>query len=204
MRIIRYPFNEKQTGYLYQTLVEREGIMVYPTETFYAIGCDARKSESVNRIYQLKNRKRTSPLLVLINSWDMAREYITFENDDQIAFLRQFWPGPLTAILPMKGGLAPELNYQNSVVGFRMTDSDVARALITIIGAPIVGTSANISNQRETTRMSETRGYFGDQVEIYVDGGETPGEAPSTIIDMSRPKPYPIIRQGKLTFGERD
>ncbi len=199
MNTFQYPFSGKTPELIKEVLVENDGTIVYPTETFYALGCAANNSVAVNKVYQLKNRSRTMPLLVLVDDWEMLYQYTGPIHPAHLEILRRHWPGPLTAILPHKGGLAKELNMNSEFLGFRMTSSEIAKELIRLVGMPLVGTSANISSQKETNEIETAQKTFGDSVEIFVDGGKTPGIKPSTLVDMTK-ETYKVVREGMISI----
>ncbi len=198
MKVITPPFKSDDYELIRKTLLDDKGTIVYPTETYYALGCASNASSAVNKVYTLKQRKKNMPLLVLVNSWEMLKIHAADISIDQQAFLRKHWPGPLTAILETQKNLAEELNYLNSTLGFRMTSSSIAKDLIHTIGVPLVGTSANRSVEPEISEFSIVQSAFGDQVDLYINGGTTPGKLPSTIIDMTQSDRFSVIRQGKI------
>jgi L-threonylcarbamoyladenylate synthase len=180
-------------------LLKENGCIIYPTETFYALGCAADNSEAVGKIYSLKKRNRNQPLLVLIDSWEMFDRYTSEVGEAQLKLLKKHWPGPLTAILKQKGNLAAELNHGGSALGFRMTSSPIARELIQIAGLPLVGTSANRSGKQEIADCDSVKKIFSDTVDIYIDGGKTPGILPSTLVDLTTDV-WTVVRQGMISI----
>ncbi len=200
MITLSFPFQADGEQLIRKTLLEDRGIIVYPTETFYALGCAATDSIAVDSIYRLKGRSHRLPLLVLVNSWDMLNRYAEGIDETTMKVLNQYWPGPLTAVLKCKDNLAGELNSGGTTLGFRMTSSAVARELIKLIDLPLVGTSANHSSQTETNSCEKARDIFDDKVDIYIDGGTTPGKLPSTVVDFTGESPR-VIRRGMVHFG---
>lgn len=199
MKTIGYPFQDSDRTEIREVLT-RDGIMVFPTETFYAIGCLATSSAAVERIYALKQRQKGAPLLVLIDSWKMLEKYADGLTAKVCKTLQHYWPGALTAVLPQKGGLAAELNAPGETLGFRLTSSAIACELIQTVGLPLVGTSANISSTSEISEFNRTREIFGSRVQLYIDGGETRGGLPSTVVDMTDDNRFSVLRQGSLDF----
>ena len=201
MQIISYPFTSEDQAIIKKGLIQQQESIIYPTETYYAVGCVADSISAVEQIYQLKRRTENTPLLVLISGWDMFDRYVGKINSRQKELLEYYWPGALTAILPTKQNLAPALNLTGDTLAFRMTSSVVARELIQLVNTPLVGTSANYSGQAEIDKFDATYRTFGDRVELYIDGGKTPGGAPTTIIDMVGNELFTIVRQGKLVIN---
>ncbi|MBU2514747.1 threonylcarbamoyl-AMP synthase [bacterium] len=198
MSTFTHPFKKHEKELIKQFFANNNPVIVYPTETFYALGCAADNSEAVQKIYEIKKRKSGFPLLVLIDSWQMLDQYADNLDSSKMSLLKKHWPGPLTAILQTKDSkLAKELNYQYSTLGFRMTSSPIARELIRMAGVPLVGTSANRSSEPEAATCDAAKQYFTNQVDIYIDGGRSPGILPSTLIDLTG-KDYKVIREGMI------
>jgi L-threonylcarbamoyladenylate synthase len=204
MFLIKHPFSSEAAIRIREVVIKHGGVLSYPTETFYAIGCDATNSDAVKRVYSVKRRQKCLPLLVLINRWDMLSNILTDMSQELERFLQKYWPGPLTVILPVSGYLADELNYNGENVGIRMTSSKIAGDIIDITGRPLVGTSANLSSEKEISTIEEVRAVFNGKIDLYIDGGKTPGIHPSTMLDLTRPDRPKIIRQGAVAIDPRE
>ncbi len=198
--MLTHPFSPADRAKLEKTIKVEDGTLIFPTETFYALGCNAISSSAVEKIYQLKNRSQKEPLLILIDSWEMLRQYIKDLNPVHQDFLVQYWPGPLTAIFASNGRLSEALNITNNRIAFRMTSDPIARELISCLSLPLVGTSANISGQAPVTTAQGAFEVFNTKVDLYIDGGTAPGGLPSTIIDMKPEGGFSIVRKGVLTL----
>ncbi|MCP4754350.1 MAG: threonylcarbamoyl-AMP synthase [Proteobacteria bacterium] len=201
MHVVGYPFQELDSELIREILIDRPGTVVYPTETFYALGCIATSPLAVEKVYALKKRDRKSPLLVLIDDWNMLDRNAEKVGEERRKLLDRHWPGPLTAVLAGKTKLARELNYSGTSLGFRMTSSQIAKELIRIVGVPLVGTSANLSSKYEISNFKEVRDLFGDSVDLYIDGGETPGGRPSTVVDMTGSETFVVVRKGAVELS---
>ncbi len=199
MLTIGYPFKVQESAMI-KDVLNNHGTIVFPTETFYAIGCLASSSAAVEKIYTLKHREKNAPLLVLVDSWKMLERYADDLTPSIRNVLKQFWPGPLTAVLKHKGNLADALNSPGETLGFRMSSSPIARKLVSIINSPLVGTSANISAAKSISRFENTKAVFGDKIDLYIDGGTTPGGLPSTLVDMTDSKNFRVLREGSVDF----
>ncbi len=133
------------------------GIIVYPTETFFGIGCRADREDAILRVFQVKRRPLNMPLpLVLGNvcQLDMVAA-VPEELCIDVAALAQFWPGPLTLILPARNSLPAPLVGETKCIALRISSHPAARDLATICGFPIVSTSANISKRPAVTIASK-------------------------------------------------
>ena len=200
MIVLSPPFSAVDDCHIKQRLLEEEGTIVYPTETFYALGCSANSTKAVESVYRLKHRKRDLPLLILIDSWEMFRNYFVDISQTQRKLLQKYWPGPLTAVLKSRNNLSPLLNEKSSYIGVRMTSSVVARDLIKLLAVPLVGTSANRSTEIEMTELKAVKAVFENEIDIYIDGGKTPGGQPSTVVDMTDSRTIKVIRDGAVSL----
>lgn len=199
--MISHPFTHSDQVKIIKSINNENGTLVFPTETFYALGCNATSTNAIEKIYQLKNRSKKEPLLILVDSWEMLQRYAKNITSCHTDFLLKYWPGPLTVVFECNGYLSEALNLSNNRIAFRMTSDPVARDLIELIKFPLVGTSANLSGKAPTTTATEAFKYFGHQVDVYIDGGSTPGGLPSTIIDMQDNGSYSVIRKGAVNLG---
>lgn len=197
MPVFSFPLDNNKKLFIKKTLLEGK-IIIYPTETFYAIGCSALSSKAIKKIYTLKKRDTGKPLLVLVNSWKMLEVYIAAISYRQRELLEKHWPGPVTAIFEGVTGLASELNRDQSGIGFRMTSSSYAKEIISLTGIPLVGTSANISGGKEISEVAEAMKVFGKEIDLYINGGTSPGGLPSTVVNLKDPLNPVIVRQGAV------
>lgn len=199
MTTIRHPFDDPRQHRI-REILNNDGVMVFPTETFYAIGCLATSIPAIERVYDLKQRQADAPLLVLIDSWEMLAQHADGLTPHLLETLRQYWPGALTAVLKSSGSLPAQLNITGDTLGFRMTSSPAAAELIGIAGVPLVGTSANRSNGDSISDFDRTQAVFANRVDLYIDGGTTAGGQPSTVVDMTDENNFHILREGAVPF----
>jgi len=198
MDTITYPFQGHSKELIYRVINKKEGVIVFPTETFYAIGCSALNSKAIQRIYSIKSREINKPLLVLVNNWEMLSKFVEPFTICQKQFLLNYWPGPLTVLLPVRDGLSKALNLNHDKIGFRITSSPIANKLIEICDVPIVGTSANISGTEAVNKINDVQTVFRDKVDLYIDGANTTGGSPSTLIEFSTTRSIEILREGVI------
>jgi L-threonylcarbamoyladenylate synthase len=168
-------------------VLQRDGIIVYPTETVYGLGADALSEDAVIRVYEAKNRPLSKPISVAVSDLEMLKA-IAVVDDVAQAFIDRFLPGPVTVILPAKSCLPPILTGGTGMIGIRWPDNEIAHAIIERLDAPITATSANISDENAPTRPEEVYVPF----DYLVDGGELPG-TPSTVVDLTTCR---ILRKG--------
>jgi L-threonylcarbamoyladenylate synthase len=173
-------------------------VAAYPTETFYALGAAAFSKQGIERIYRLKERDRSKPLSVMASDLDMVREITRELPAPFTALAGEFWPGPLTLVLPAAAGLPEFLLGPGRTVAVRIPPLGWLRALVRELAEPLTATSANLAGRKELAEPAEVAALVGDKVEWLIDGGRTPGGLPSTIVDLSRGTPQ-ILREGAIS-----
>jgi L-threonylcarbamoyladenylate synthase len=165
-------------------VIAGEGIVVFPTMGLYGLGVDAFNAAAVARIFDLKGRDSSKPLLVMIHDRaDLKR--LVDHIDARTSFLMdRFWPGRVTFVLAAKTGLAGGLISPDGKIGVRLAGHPVAAALITAVGSPITATSANLSGSAGCTDAGQLDPAVLAAVDLVLDAGPLSG-APSTVIDSS-------------------
>jgi len=170
-------------------------VISYPTETFYALGALYKDRDALKRICEIKGRNITKGMILLVSDMDMAST-IAFIDNRQAALVSKFWPGPLTVLLEARGPIDPLL-APDGKVALRISCHSLAAALVAELG-PITSTSANPSGIQPATTPEEVMEYHF-LVDGILDGGETRGGLPSTIIDIASWPPA-CLRQGAIPF----
>lgn len=179
-------------------IIREGGIVVFPTDTVYGIGCDPYNKNSVDKIYQIKGRIKTKPFPVLTNSFEEASKIVEFDNySKKIADI--FWPGPLTLILKLRDEkLRESLNIEEKVA-IRVPKNQCLLKLLED-SKFLVGTSANLSGEKAYTKSRDCyqkiRGY-----DIFVDDGDIKDHGESTILEIDHGKPI-IHRIGPIKEEE--
>jgi L-threonylcarbamoyladenylate synthase len=180
-------------------VLRRDGVIVYPTESFYGLGVNGYSSKAVKKVYVLKKRPPLKPLSVVISDFDMLQQIISGDASFFRKLLSDLWPGPLTVIFKASSAVPDELCGREGTVGVRLTKHPWVRNLVRQAGFPITATSANISGENPISDPAEAKELFRGKVDLFVDGGATQGLLPSTVVDFSRGKPR-LIREGALPF----
>lgn len=176
-------------------LMKRGAVAVYPTETAYAIGCDATNKKALKRIYKIKGREKNKPLTAIVCDLRMAKKYGKI-NKTAEKLIKKFMPGPLTLIVRKKKIIPKEFNRKN--FGFRISSSKTARGMSCLLGKPIVATSANKSGKPAEYSAKKLIKLFGKNVDIIIDSGKIPRRKVSTIVDLTSGK-IKVIREGALS-----
>jgi len=172
------------------------GAVAFPTETFYGLAAAALDPASVKRIFALKRRPDSRPLLVLVDSVAMA-ETVAHVADPARALMDRYWPGALTLVLPARTIVPSDVTAGTGTLGVRISSHPVAHGLVRMLGEPVTAPSANPSGLEPPTTAAAVVAYFAGGLDLVLDGGPTAGGAPSTVLDMTV-EPPKIIRQGAV------
>jgi L-threonylcarbamoyladenylate synthase len=180
-------------------ILQRGGLVAFPTDTVYGVGALAFDGKAVELIYKAKDRPVEKAIPVLIaDAADMEKVGMDIP-DVAYQLAARFWPGPLTCIVPKQPTL-PEAVSATDTVGVRVPDHEVARALLRAAG-PMAVTSANISGQSSPSTTQEVLTQLGGRIDLIIDGGTTPGGVPSTLVDCTG-KELKILREGPISLEE--
>lgn len=181
--------------------VRRGDLVVMPTDTVYGIGTDAFNPTAVARLLETKARGRDMPPPVLVGSMRAATALVDDLGNHGRDLMEEFWPGPLTLVCNATPSLSWDLGDTKGTVGVRMPMDPVALELLKETG-PMAVSSANKSGQPAASRVEEAVEQLGEQdVAVYLDGGETDSEVPSTIVDLTYAVPR-VLRQGAVSIEQ--
>ena len=160
--------------------------IVYPTETFYALGVDALSPRPLERLFAIKGRENDKPVALIAADSAMAFT-VAGEVPAQARVLAEaFWPGPLTLVLPARAGIPAVLIGADGGVGVRVSSHPIARALAAALRRPLTATSANLAGEPPAVELRAARRAFADKVKVFVKGGRLAGGAPSTVVAVDR------------------
>ena len=174
-------------------------LVVYPTETFYAVGADASSPTALRRLFRAKGREPGRPVGLIAADTAMAFSVAREIPADARRLADAFWPGPLTIVMPARDGLAPELTGPDGA-SVRVSPNPVARALSAGIGRPITATSANLSGQAPASTLDEARGTLREKVKVYLEGGKLAASAPSTVVAVGTSgSGWKMVRVGAIS-----
>ncbi len=179
--------------------VRRGGVMAFPTDTVYGVGVLVSNTRGIDELYAIKGRETTKAIAVLLGRLDDLRLVAGDISSMAHRLAEQFWPGPLTLVVPRRPDL-PENLSARPTVGVRMPDHPLALELLRRTG-PMAVTSANRSGAGEASTSAEVYAQIGGRIPLILDGGRTPGGVPSTVVDCTGPQPV-ILRPGPLTLEQ--
>jgi len=176
------------------------GVIGFPTDTAYGLGADPFQESAIRRIFEIKGRPESKPILVLVDSMDMLQQVVDSSNVSDIAGLlaSRFWPGPLTMILPALGTVPRLVTAGTATIGVRWPVAGFATQLVRALGRPITATSANKSGQPSTATADQVRAQLGMDLEMLIDGGVLTAPQGSTLIDLTQTRPT-IVREGPVS-----
>ncbi len=176
-------------------------LIIYPTETSYGIGADISNEHAVKKIFQIKNRNFSNPLLVAVKDLSMAKKLAHFSPLAKILW-QHFLPGPLTLVLPKKKDVSRQITAGQKTVGLRFPDHPITHLLSTECKIPYTTTSANISGQPSAYSINEIKNQLGkkiNKIALVLDAGQLPVNPPSTIIYLANHK-IKILRKGAISL----
>lgn len=180
-------------------LLRAGGVVAFPTETYYGLAVDPFNPDALDRLFRVKHRPSRLPILVLIGK---RSQLPLLTGEVPLLYYRlmdTFWPGPLTLVFPALPTLPYQLTGQTGTVGIRHSPHQVANAFIDAFNGPITATSANISGYPAATSAEDVARMFGDDLDLILDGGLTPGGKGSTLVGMERNQ-LVCIRDGQIAY----
>jgi len=180
-------------------IIRNGGLVVYPTETVYGLGCDPFNIQAVEKVFQAKgNRKK--PLPILASNIEHI-EKVAYLSKNAKLVAAKFWPGPLTIVLRKKTSLPDVVTCNQDSVGVRIPRHDVAIRLIQLSDGLLIGTSANKTGKEPPKTADEAAEQIGQEVDVILDGGPVRFGISSTIVDFTSAKPK-ILREGPISLKE--
>ncbi|MDQ7843902.1 MAG: L-threonylcarbamoyladenylate synthase [Armatimonadota bacterium] len=199
--IIRVEPHERRAPRRALEVLRRGGVIVYPTDTVYGLGCRIDDEGAVRRIISLKGRGLDDPLPVLLADPAQLEEYGTAVSAAARRLAALYWPGPLTIVVRRSARIPAFVTGGGETVGLRVPGHPMPRALVRDLGVPIVGTSANTHGAPAPVTAQGAVFELGDRVDLVIDGGRVPLGLPSTVVDATADPPR-LIRQGAVVLRD--
>ena len=198
MQTLRIPATK--TNWIVKAIevLDNGGTVAFPTDTVYGVGVRVFDKAGIERLYEIKGRERTKAIAVLIAETDQL-EQIAEADKAAIKLAKEFWPGSLTLVLPKQPEVPDELT-QGATVGIRVPDHKIARKLLKAVG-PMAVTSANLSGGDNTLNADEVMAQLNGRIDLLIDGGQSPGDKPSTVVDLTDTVPK-VLREGPVSEAE--
>jgi L-threonylcarbamoyladenylate synthase len=172
--------------------------VAFPTDTVYGLGADPTREDAIASLFRAKGRPEEKPIALLVADPEDVRQVAAEVTHEAERLMDRFWPGALTLVLPASPSLPAALLGGKTTVGVRMPDHPLALALLRAWGAPLAVTSANRSGEQDRCSGREVETALKGHVPLVLDGGRTPGSAPSTVVDLTVSPPR-VLRLGPIT-----
>jgi L-threonylcarbamoyladenylate synthase len=170
-------------------IISEGGVIAFRTDTFYGLGADPFNANAVARIRELKGREENKPILLLLADVSVVDRFIINRSKAFDDIAEKFWPGPLTIVGDAVASLPEEITAGTGTVGVRVPADESVRELVRVCGGALTATSANPSGREPARSAKEVMDYFGDRINLVIDGGEVTATEPSTVIDVTTSPP---------------
>lgn len=182
-------------------IIKSGGLVAFPTETVYGLGCDAMNADAAAKVFEAKRRPQFDPLIVHIA--DLEQLEVVIESLPAVGqrLIDAFWPGPLTLVVPKQPAIPDLITAGLSTVAVRMPNHPVARTLIYEAGTPIAAPSANLFGYVSPTTAQHVADGLGKKVDLILDGGPCHVGVESTIVSLAGPQPE-LLRPGSITIEQ--
>ena len=174
-------------------ILQRDGVIAYPTDTLYGLGCLVSRKKAVDRIQAMKGRDPKKPMSILCADMEMLCRYTRHLDTPTFRILKQMFPGPYTAVLPCSREV-PRYLQNKQTVGLRIPDHVFCRAITRLVGEPIITTSCNASGEPPLLTSWEIEEAMGQSLDLVVDCGDPAGLA-STVVDLTGDEAV-LLREG--------
>ena len=181
-------------------IIKEGGVIVFPTDTVYGLGCDATNEKAVARAFKIKRRAKNRPVAVIVSDLLMVKKLAFFDKKIE-KILLAIWPSPVTVLLQKRDVLPALVTGVQTTIGLRIPDYKIAHFLVAKCGVPLVATSANLSGQPPSHRINEVLEQFINEPfkpDLILSAGDLKFSQPSTIIDLSTGKPK-VVRVGPVS-----
>jgi len=181
----------------------RGGLLIYPTETYYALGCLASMHGAVERIFAVKGRPAGKPLPLIVADWDMSERFLRL-GGLELELARKFWPGPLSIVTGVDPCISPLARDRDGRSAVRMTPHVIAARVCHEAGAPLVSSSANRSGQEPVCRPDDLDQGLVREAGAYVLNAEPwpAGGQPSTLVEVVGRNTVRVLRAGAISVTD--
>ena len=174
-------------------ILKSGGVIAYPTDTIYGIGCDIMNKKAIEAIYRLKDRDQKTPFSFICSDLTNISDYAKVSNY-AYKTMKRLLPGPYTFILPGSRMVPKIMLTKRKTAGIRVPDHNICIELVKTLGNPIISTSATMPGDKSINDASLIHDYFSNTIDLVIDGGTVPGE-PSSVISLLDEEPT-VIRKG--------
>jgi L-threonylcarbamoyladenylate synthase len=201
MRTEILPASDKKALELAVRLLKQGQVIAFPTDTVYGVGAHGLNEPAIERLFEAKGRPRERAIpFLLASSKDLGQVGREIPSDVK-ALAAKFWPGALTLVVLAHKRVPKILIAHGESVAVRVPNHEITRTIIQKLGAPLAATSANISSQPDPATAEQVAAYLNERIPLILDGGPTPGNIPSTVLDLTT-EPPTVRRIGSVAVEE--
>mgnify|MGYP006302581577 CR=1 FL=1 len=179
-------------------IILKDGVIGYPTETVYGLGANAESDTAVEKVFRLKGRDPSKPILVIAMNIEQINLLAAEIPPEATLLAERFWPGPLTIIFRAAPQVNKRLFGRGQSIGIRIPDNRVCLKLLEICKRPLTSTSANVTGGSNPVSATEVYKNFGEKLDLIIDGGYASSRIASTVLDLSAGKPM-LRRTGRVS-----
>lgn len=181
-------------------ILKEGGIVIFPTDTAFGIGCRIDDEKAVERLFEIRKRPQDQAVPVLVSSLEMAENYVqTIQEDVKKNLIKKYWPGALTIVLPCKTDRVQSLvRGGKETLGVRMPNHKITFSIVEGVGVPVLGPSANFGGEKTPYAFENLNPELVKLVDYVVHGKTQTGNV-STVVDVSK-KPWKILREGVINI----
>ncbi len=195
MKIVR--IDDENVVELAKAILQEGWVVMHPTETCYGFAVDIFNEQALTKLFKLKGRDFNKPVSILVDGFGMAQDFGLFsEKAQQLA--AQYWPGPLSIVVPRKKSLPEFLNPGEDFISIRYSSDSFSEAMVSALGKPVTTTSANVTGEQPLYLPDvSVFGENAEEIELVVDGGEISMNKPSTVVKVDGDL-VEVLRQGDV------
>ena len=182
-------------------LLNQGEVIALPTDTVYGVAADGFNAEAIEKLFVAKDRPSSKAIMLLIGAYADLEKCASHISPTARRLAEHFWPGGLTLVVNARAELPANLRADTSTIGVRLPDSALARELVRALGRPLAATSANRSGGANPRTAQDVLNDLDGRIALILDGGATPGNVPSTVLDCTIEPPR-VLRAGAIGIGE--
>jgi L-threonylcarbamoyladenylate synthase len=180
-------------------IINRGGVIAFPTETVYALGADVMNEQAVQRVFHLKKRMSGKPIATFLPKLQDLKRFVKEITPSASKLIKEFWPGPLTLIFKSESSQMTYLTGTEGKLGVRVSSSKFVQSLLTETRTPLTATSANLSGKPEPATAEQVLSYFDGKINLVINGGHSYSAIPSSVVDVSEEIPI-LLREGRIPY----
>lgn len=179
-------------------ILDNDGVIIFPTDTVYGIGCNCFSTKAIKKIFSYKKRPNNKPINVLTDNYEKILSVVKEIKPKENELINKYMPGALTIILKKNEAISPLLTANLDTIGVRIPSNCIALKILESVNYPLATTSVNISGEESGIKLADFEVDFADKVDAIIDGGESKLKVASTIVQVDDKDNIKILRQGTL------